>query len=260
MPQAAATRQRLSRPQRLAGFHQRRSPADQQRANSSSRCAAGSHRQARGQQEKLQQALRTNQQAQASFAEKGKTVKQSLANSANAIQINTNYLRKYQAALRDAGREVVSLQGKLNSLSEAQQRAARRQATIGQARRGALAGGGVSALGIPGVGSIASGALAGGAVGGAPGAIAGAAATALTTLGTAAAGYANEAAKAAAETALLNTALASIAGPETQNARRLIGEISQSLWSRFRRSLRSSPVGGSGAGQRHHHRRDRPGL
>ena len=176
---------------------------------------------------KLQQALRTNQQAQAGFAEKGKTVKQSLANSANAIQINTNYLRKYQAALRDAGREVVSLQGKLNSLSEAQQRAARRQATFGQARRGALAGGGVSALGIPGVGSIASGALAGGAVGGAPGAIAGAAAAALTTLGTATATYASEAAKAAAETGLLNTALASIAGPDTQRAKQLISEISQ---------------------------------
>ncbi|MCE2839659.1 MAG: tape measure protein, partial [Cyanobium sp. 49614_E6] len=178
--------------------------------------------------EELSQAQRRLQQNQNGFADKGKSLAQSLRDSTNAVDMRTRALERYQQELADTSAAVYRygaaerrVAAELNQaeyertkggLSFDRRLANRRQQNARQGANGKAAAAGVASAGlfIPGLSEVTTGAAAGFAVGGAGGAAIGAAAAGLTAVAAVAVKGAAAVASYSAEVSKLRTALQGI--------------------------------------------------
>lgn len=145
----------------------------------------------------------------------GRSVKQLQNDQKNAFSRAQGDLKRYEEQLGEAEKAERRLRKAVRDRAEEQVKAARK-ASRGKRFAGAAAAG-VGFSNLPG-GGFGAAALGGAAFGGGKGALIAVAAKAITDLGVAAANYATEATKAAAETAKLELALGGIAGLQTNQA------------------------------------------
>jgi tape measure domain-containing protein len=190
--------------------------------------------------EELAQAQRRLQQNQNGFADKGKTLAQSLRDNTNAVEMRLRALQRYQQELDDTSAAVyrygAAERRVASELSQAeyqrtggldfeQRLANRRKQTQfrGTGGKAAAAGAASAGLFIPGLSEIATGGAAGFAVGGAPGAAIGAVAAGITAATAAAVKGSGEIARYSAEVTKLQIALRGISGSQAEFQQSLAG-------------------------------------